>query len=103
MTHIAGPGGPHDRDAVVVDTRGAVLLDHMNSCMIGLDGDTARPAVALDLAGRVNKSSARSSVLYLFDVEAAAKLAADLIGVCVRAGLQEQVHATFRPHLEAQL
>lgn len=104
MSHIVGPGdNRHGRNDHVVDARGAVLLDNIYTCMIGLDGDTAHPGVALDLAGRVNKSSARSSVLYLFDVEAAAKLAADLIGVCARAGLSAEVMAAFDEHLRGQM
>lgn len=103
MTHIAGPGGPFDRNAVVVDATDAVLLDNINSCVIAQNGDENRPAVALDLGGRVNKTTRRSSVLYLMDEEGAAKLAADLIGLAHRNGTGDRFMAALSAHLGTQV
>lgn len=97
---IAGPGGPYDRDAVVVDTTNAVLLDTTVAAIVALtrggkaDGD----AIALTLEGRVNHREARAEVLYLMDEDGAAALIAELVGVAARAG-----SATFPAKLEAAL
>jgi hypothetical protein len=101
--HITGPGlepgQQHTRDSVLVDTRGAVLLDAMSSCAVET---SAGPIVALDLAGKLNREERRSSTLYLFDFETAAKLAADLLGLCARAKRNDLV-PVFQAHLTEQL
>lgn len=102
---VTSVGGMHDRDAAVVDTRGAVLLDEQWTVMVhtGAAGDV----VGLELAGRVNKSTARASTFYLLDLEGAAKLAADLVSLAARyAATGEDAAAaaeTFRATFDAQL
>jgi len=103
MSHIAGPGGPHDRNGVVVDATGAVLLESIDTCTIAVNGDETQHAVALDLSGRINKTTERSSVLYLFGLDTAALLAADLIGVCARAGQADKLMQLLSRHLGEQL
>ncbi len=97
---ITGPGGPFDRHANTVDTRGAVLLDDVWT-VVAHTG--AGDVVGLELAGRVNHSSARASALYLMDAEGAGQLAADLVALAARAGgqLAEQFRAAFDAQLTA--
>jgi hypothetical protein len=86
---IAGPGGPHDLHAVVVDCTDAVLLDHTTVSIVHL-GRRDQPgevehAVGLLLEGRVNKSRDRTRVLYLVNADGAAALLTELVGLASRA------------------
>lgn len=80
---IAGPGGAHDRGGVVIDTRNAVL--HQGTTVAMVDG-AEQLTIALELEGRVNRSSDRARVLYLLPIDGAAALISELIGVVSRAG-----------------
>jgi hypothetical protein len=80
---IAGPGGPHDRGAVVVDTTNAVLLDHCDVALVDGAG-----IVAMSLAGRINRSADRAKVLFLFDTDGAAAIITELLGLMGRAGAE---------------
>lgn len=86
--HIVGPGGPHDRNGVVVDTTDAVLLDGWCTAVVHLDEQGA--AFALDLSGKVNKQNRRSDVLYMLDGTAAATLVAEIVGTFARNGQGEE-------------
>lgn len=80
---IAGPGGPHDWSAVVLDTRNAVLLEGID---VSLFTDSKNgESIALLLQGRINRSQDRAKVLYLFDADGAAALVSELIGLMARA------------------
>lgn len=86
---IVGPGGPFDENAVVLDTRNAVLMEHVNVSLVGAvrGGQVAeRPTLAMALEGRINKSSDRAEVLYLFDEDGAAAIVSQLVGLAVRIG-----------------
>lgn len=91
---ISGPGGPHDAHAVVVDTGRAVLLDYTEVCAVqtgrvGPDGSrqmNAEPAVAMLMAGRINKSSDRASIVFLFDTDGAAAIISELVALAGRMG-----------------
>lgn len=96
---ITNVGTHHDRNTAVIDTRGAVLLDHVNTVVVHF---AAGDAIGLELAGRVNRSTARASALYIFDLEASAKLAADLAGLAMRDGKGAEFLATFEAHLDTQ-
>jgi hypothetical protein len=80
---IAGPGGPHDQGAVVIDTRKAVLLDTTNVAMVDNKSDGRRIA-ALLLGGRVNRSPDSTSVLYLLNADGAAAIVSELIALAGR-------------------
>jgi hypothetical protein len=84
---IAGPGGPNERDAVVLDTSQAVLLDHATACVAHLTRKGAPlDATALMLEGKINGSPDRTRVLYLMDEEGAADVAAHLFSLAKRNG-----------------
>lgn len=99
---VTSVGGMHDRNASVIDTRGAVLADTWQTVLVHTE--TAGDVVGLELAGRVNRSSARTSALYLVDAEGAAKLAADLVTLAARHAATDPAWAeTFRQAFDAQL
>lgn len=83
---IAGPGGPHDRDGVVVETTNAVLLDYSTVSTVEVHrGDEAETAFALMMEGRINKTTDRSRILYLLNADGAAALVTELLGLAKRA------------------
>ncbi|MFF6847083.1 hypothetical protein [Streptomyces antimycoticus] len=81
---IAGPGGPHDRNAVLFDTTNAVLLDSSDVCLM----ETANGSVvmAMLLEGRINKTTDRARNLYLINEDGAAALVTELIALAHRIG-----------------
>lgn len=83
--NIAGPGGPHDRGAVVIDTRNAVLLEATDVAMVDNRSDGRRIA-ALLLSGRVNRSPDATSVLYLLNADGAAAIVSEIIALAGREG-----------------
>jgi hypothetical protein len=82
---VAGPGGPHDRNAVVLDTSKAVLLDHATALIAHLTrkGEPL-DAHALLLEGKINGSPDRSRILYLTDLDGAADVCAHLMALAAR-------------------
>jgi hypothetical protein len=84
---IAGPGGPFDRNAVVIDMENAVLLESTSVSIVEpwRDGQRNRPLVAMQLGGRINKTEDHSEVLYLFDDDGVAALVTELIDLAARA------------------
>lgn len=82
---IAGPGGPHDRGQVILDTRNSVLLAEVEVAMVDNASDQRRFA-SLVLGGRINRSTDQSRVLYLFDADGAAAIVTELIGLAGREG-----------------
>jgi len=82
---IAGPGGPQDRDAVIIDTTDAVLLDHSTVTLIETPNHTA-PVLAMLLEGRINKTTDRARNLYLMNEDGAAALVSELIALAHRIG-----------------
>ena len=87
---IAGPGGPQDRNAVVLDTASAVLLDGVTACVAHLtrSGEPIN-ATALLLEGKVNASPDRVRILYLMDPTGAADVVAHLLALARRSGTEE--------------
>lgn len=82
--NIAGPGGPHDRNSVIVDTTNAVLLDHSSVCLVETSNGT--PILALLLEGRINKTTDRARNLYLLNEDGAAALVTELLALAHRVG-----------------
>jgi hypothetical protein len=81
---IAGPGGPHDRDSVIVDTTNAVILDH--STVTQVETLTGAPALAMLLEGRIARTPDRARNLYLMNEDGAAALVTELIALAHRMG-----------------
>ncbi|MBE4761789.1 hypothetical protein [Streptomyces caniscabiei] len=94
---IAGPGGPHDRDAVIVDTTNAVLLDHSTVTLVG-SPDAPRPYLAMLLEGRINQTTDRARNLYLMNEDGAAALVSELLALAHRIG--PEFGARFTARLE---
>lgn len=85
---ISGPGGPLDRHGVVLDTRDAVLLEHVNVALVEpySDGEAKEPVLALKLEGRINKTDERADILYLFGEDGAAAITTEIMGLATRIG-----------------
>lgn len=82
---IAGPGGPHDANSVIIDTTDAVLLDHSTVTLVGSPGQP-KPHLAMLLEGRINKTTDRARNLYLMNEDGAAALVTELIALAHRIG-----------------
>lgn len=91
MTSIHG-GTPFGRGDARIDVARAVLLDTINVVMVGTAtwGEGAGRAIGLELAGRINKAQARTSVLYLMDEDGAAAIVSELVALAGRAGAGQQ-------------
>lgn len=81
---IAGPGGPRDRNAVILDTTDAVLLDSSDVCLMETSGGSV--VLAMLLEGRINKTTDRARNLYLLNEDGAAALVTELIALAHRIG-----------------
>jgi hypothetical protein len=81
---IAGPGGPHDRNAVIIDTTDAVLLDSSDVCLMETSGGSV--VLSMLLEGRINKTTDRARNLYLLNEDGAAALVSELIALAHRIG-----------------
>lgn len=85
--NIAGPGGPRDENAVVIDTTDAVLLDYSETALMGVPGQES-PVLALLMEGRINKTTDRAKNLYLMNEDGAAALVSELVALGYRIGPQ---------------
>ncbi|MDQ2624975.1 MAG: hypothetical protein M3Y20_07430 [Actinomycetota bacterium] len=82
--HIIG-GTPYGRGDALVDASGAVLLDRVDVVLVStMSPSGAGRALALELGGRVNKTTRRSSVLYVMDQDGAAAIVSELLGLAAR-------------------
>lgn len=87
---IAGPGGPFDSGAVILDASNAVLLDNTEVAKID-ETEDGRKAMAMLLSGRVNRAIERAQVMFLFDLDGAAAIITELHGLAERAGWQREL------------
>lgn len=85
---FAGPGGPHDKHGVVVDTGDAVLLDHCGVVLVEpyRSGQAGPPMLGMTLSGRINRTPDRTEILYLFDEDGAAGIITELLALGSRIG-----------------
>ena len=81
---IAGPGGPHDRNSVIVDTTNAVILDA--ATVSEVETLTGAPGLAMLLEGRIARTTERARNLYLMNEDGAAALVTELIALAHRMG-----------------
>ena len=101
---IVGPGGPFDENAVVIDTRNAVILEATEVAIVGairhgvLD---PKPITALVLRGRINKTSERVQALYLLNEDGAAGIVTELVDVAACAGWGREFTDRVITRLEA--
>jgi len=101
---IAGPGGPHDRNAVVIDATNAVLFDGMNVAIIEAVKNGVKTGQAMwcmNLEGRINKTQDRSAVNYLFNPDGAAAIVSELMALASRQGAE--VYDEFMERLSARM
>ena len=100
---IAGPGGPRDRNAVVVDATHAVLLDSTAVCLVEPQraGRRGHPCLAMTLGGRVNHLDETAEVLFLFDADGAAALVTELLALGAR--LPDAMRHEFEASIDRRL
>lgn len=85
MSKIIG-GTPFGRGDALIDASEAVLLAGVSVAVVGAGRpDGVETVVALNLTGRVNKTTTVSDVLYLLDSDGAAAIVSELLGVAHRA------------------
>jgi hypothetical protein len=82
---IVGPGGPQDRNGVILDDRNAVLLDHSTVTLVETRGGGG-PVLAMLLEGRINKTADRARNLYLMNEDGAAAIVTELLALANRIG-----------------
>jgi hypothetical protein len=85
---IAGPGGPHDRGAVLLDMTDCVFLDAVDVAAVDgvRDGHGAGHMVYMTLGGRVNKTDRRAQVGYMLNTDGVAALITQLLALADRTG-----------------
>ena len=83
---IAGPGGPHDRNAVVVNTERALLPDTLTVACFEqpLRPGLTQPLLAMVIEGRVNQTRDRARLMFILDPDAAAAIVTEIIGAASR-------------------
>lgn len=85
MSKIIG-GSAFGQNDAIIDTRGAILLGNVHVAVIGaVDPTGARTMLALELGGRVNKTTTNTETLYLLDTDGAAVLVSEILGLAGRA------------------
>lgn len=82
---IAGPGGPHDRDAVVFDTTGALIQDYLT--VAKLETRSGELAVGMLMEGRIVHTKDRSKVLVLLGADGVAAVISELAALLGRDGM----------------
>lgn len=80
---IAGPGGPHDEGGVILDTTRAVLLDSVVCSTIEVSETSSM--IAMLCEGRINRTTERARVLFIFGTDGAAAIATELVALIGRA------------------
>lgn len=100
---IAGPGGPHDRGGVVVDARKAIIVDGSEVAIVDAvrGGEPAEQIIALNILGRLNKTTDRVSVMAFLNEDGAAGLVTELVAVASRAGFGPEFARRVKERWEA--
>ena len=96
-------GSPYGRGDAQVDVTRAVLLDECTVVLVGTAtwNVGAGRAIGVELGGRINKSQARTQVLYLMDEDGAAALVTELIGLASRAGMGDRFLQLLNQRMDA--
>lgn len=101
---IAGPGGPFDYGGVIVDTTDALLPDSLVVSTVDPENPTATvdsPLVAMEVAGRINKSTDRVRLLMLGDIDLAASFITELYALAARGRFTDALDAAVARRLAA--
>lgn len=87
---LAGPGGPRDQGAVLLSIDRAVLLDacHVATMDTVRGGSRDGQAIYMTLAGRINKSTDRAQVGFIFPPDGAAAIITELLALADRHGAE---------------
>jgi hypothetical protein len=91
-------GGPHERDATIVDERHAIVLSQVETCMVqGRDGgDQAVNVMALMLGGMVRSGKKEDvRIVYLTDMAGAINVITNMISLFGRSGQAREFVAAF--------
>lgn len=80
---IAGPGGPHDKGQIVINTRGALISDHITVAAID-ELDVELPTAIL-IEGRINRTPHRAKVVVIVNNDGVAGFISELVGFISRA------------------
>lgn len=98
---ISGPGGPHDRDGVVLDTTNAIIADYQEVATLTNPSDGRRFG-ALLAEGRINRTRDRASVMLLLGPDGLAALATQAIGLAGREGgdFEKEFTEAFRQRMD---
>lgn len=85
---IAGPGGPHDRGAVLIDPTDCLLMSGVTVALIDLvrAGELGERAMFMTLNGRINKTTDEVRVGVILNTDGAAALITELLALADRAG-----------------
>ena len=99
---IAGPGGPRDRNAFVIDATHGVLLDGLEVVVVEPQrGGVKQPVcLAMLLSGRVNHTTDRADVLFMFDIDGAAAIVTELVALGARMN-GDELASTIQARLAA--
>lgn len=87
---MSGPGGSRDRNGVVIDVADSVLMDTVDvSVMEAVRGGVMDGRVTfMMLGGRVNKTTRRVQVGFMFPPDGAAAIITELLAIADRDGVE---------------
>ncbi len=88
--NMAGPGGPRDHGATLLDTTDAVHLHQVNVAVVDAvrKGELSEQVMFMTLGGRVNKKTDQVKVGFLFGPDGAAALITELLALADRSGAE---------------
>lgn len=99
---IAGPGGAYDRGAVIIDTTGALLQDSLTVAEVDRDDAVAGGRiVALEVGGRINRTTDRHRLVILGDVDTLASWITECYALAARGGFTEDLDAAVTARVDA--
>lgn len=91
---IGDTDDPYARNSIKIDMQNAILLDAATVSILEQDSDNTE-MIAMVLAGRINRKSKRSSILYAFDEDGAAAIITELLALADRAGWGPRLKAAI--------
>lgn len=85
-------GSPHGRNDSLIDAQNAVLMDNLHVVLVEPYGNglPRPPMIAMQIAGRINKTKERADITYLFDEDGAAAIITELIALASRHGKEHK-------------